>query len=56
MKDECIGMDYEFPDPENSVVEENQQDLKERTKAYALRIILLYGALPGTKPTNLRYV
>lgn len=48
MTDEGGVMNYEFSDPEDWVVEENQQDLKERTKTYALRIIRLYGALPGT--------
>ena len=48
MKDECIGMSCEFSEPGDWMVEEDQQDLKERTKAYALRIIRLYGALPGT--------
>ena len=52
MKDECIGMSCEFSEPGDWMVEEDQQDLKERTKAYALRIIRLYGACPG--PLKLR--
>ena len=47
MTDEGGVMNYEFSDPEDWVVEENQQDLKERTKTYALRIIRLYGRCLG---------
>ena len=41
-------MNYEVTEEEPWLVEEDQRDLRERTKEFALRIIRMYSALPRT--------
>lgn len=41
-------MKYEVSEQEPWMVEEDGRDLRERTKAFALRVITMFGALPKT--------
>ncbi|MCC5840765.1 MAG: four helix bundle protein [Opitutales bacterium] len=41
-------MNYEVKEDEPWMVEEERRDLRERTKAFALRVITMFAALPKT--------
>jgi len=48
MKDEGKGMNYEVTEFSVMAVAEEARDLRERTRAFALRIIHLFSSLPKT--------
>jgi len=46
MKDEGKGMNYEVKEFSAMAVAEEARDLRERTRAFALRVVKMYSALP----------